>query len=100
MNDHHHHHGDDKHHHYHHDHDDSGSGSGQGEMPMSEKLKKMVEHWLKHNADHAATYRQWAERARQAGMPDVAEILEGVAKDSQAINGDLERAGEVLAEKN
>ena len=95
MNDHHH--GDDNHHH---DHHDSGHGSGQGEMPMSEKLSKMVQHWLKHNADHAATYRQWAERARQAGMADVAEILESVAEDSQAINSDLERAGQVLADKS
>jgi len=96
MNDHHHH-GHDNHHH---DHHDSGHGSGQSEMPMSEKLGKMVQHWLKHNADHAATYRQWAERARQAGMADVAEILESVAEDSQAINSDLERAGQVLADKS
>ena len=94
MNDHHH-----DHENHHHDHHDSGHGSGQSEMPMSEKLSKMVQHWLKHNADHAATYRQWAERARKAGMADVAEILESVAEDSQAINGDLERAGQVLAEK-
>ena len=63
---------------------------------MPEKLEKMVSHWLKHNADHAETYRQWADRARQAGFLEVADILESVAKDSQAINTDLEKAGQVL----
>jgi len=68
-------------------------------MSVPEKLKKMVQHWLRHNADHAATYRQWAERARRAGMADVAEILDSVAEDSQAVNGDLERAERVLAQR-
>jgi len=68
-------------------------------MNMARKLEKMVAHWLKHNADHAQTYRQWAERARQADLLDVAEILETVASESQAINGDLQKAGKILKEK-
>lgn len=101
MDNHHHHdHGDEHHHNHHHNHHHHEGGHGSDtEMPVAEKLKKMVSHWLRHNADHAATYRQWAERARRAGMNDVAEILESVAEDSQAINGDLERAGRLLADK-
>lgn len=86
-------------HHQHHHHHDEEHEHGAGEMPMSEKLKKMVSHWLKHNADHADTYRQWAKRARDAGMSEVAQILESVAEESQAINGDLEKAGKLLEEK-
>lgn len=92
MSDHHHH--DHNHEHHHHGHD-----TGSSEMSMPEKLEKMVAHWLKHNADHAQTYRQWAERARQANLSEVADILESVASESQAINGDLEKAGQILKEK-
>ena len=88
MNDHHHHHD-----HHHHNHSDD---SDQAEMPMAEKLKKMVSHWLKHNSDHAETYRQWADRARKENLSEVAEILEKVADESQLINVDLEKAGQVL----
>ncbi len=87
-------------HHRDHDHHDGKHDHCTGEMPMAEKLTKMISHWLKHNADHASTYRQWAQRARDAGMEDVAEILESVAEESQAINADLERAGKVLQEKH
>jgi rubrerythrin len=91
MSDHHHDHDHDHHHHHGHTHE-----TGPSEMSMAEKLEKMVSHWVKHNADHAETYRQWADRARHAGLSEVADILESVAKDSQAINTDLEKAGQVL----
>ncbi|MFP3999780.1 MAG: hypothetical protein ACLFUN_08045 [Desulfobacterales bacterium] len=90
------HHGNDHHHHH---HDTQGNGRETEEMPMSEKLEKMVSHWLKHNADHAETYRRWAQRARDAGLEDVARILESVAEESQAINKDLEKAGKMLEQK-
>ncbi|MFP4454104.1 MAG: hypothetical protein ACLFPI_12155 [Desulfobacterales bacterium] len=90
------HHGNDHHHHH---HDTQGNARETEEMPMSEKLEKMVAHWLKHNFDHAETYRRWAQRARDAGLEDVARILESVAKESQAINKDLEKAGKMLEQK-
>ncbi|MFP4160233.1 MAG: hypothetical protein ACLFMN_08450 [Desulfobacterales bacterium] len=89
----------DNHHNHDHNHHDKGSEHGSQEMPMHEKLEKMVSHWLKHNADHAETYRRWAQRARDAGLEDVARILESVAEESQAINKDLEKAGKMLGQK-
>lgn len=91
----------DKHHgNHHHHHNGQETEHGAEEMPMHEKLEKMVAHWLKHNADHAATYRRWAQRAREQGMEDVAQILESVAEESQAINKDLEKAGKLLGQKD
>ncbi|MFP4571971.1 MAG: hypothetical protein ACLFNW_03265 [Desulfobacterales bacterium] len=90
------HHGNDHHHHH---HDTQGNGHETEKMPMHEKLEKMVSHWLKHNSDHAETYRRWAQRARDAGLEDVARILESVAEESQAINKDLEKAGKMLEQK-
>lgn len=43
------------------------------------KLRKMVEHWISHNEDHARSYRAWASRARKAGRREPGEILEEVA---------------------
>ncbi|MFO7931711.1 MAG: hypothetical protein R6U97_09925 [Desulfosalsimonas sp.] len=38
---------------------------GTKEMLVSEKFKKMITHWIKHNDYHAATYRQCARRAAE-----------------------------------
>jgi hypothetical protein len=45
-------------HHHHHDHD------SHSEMPFDEKLLKLLNHWIKHNEDHALNYRNWAEKAK------------------------------------
>lgn len=94
-------HGNDHNHHHHHEHHHGeGHEHGAKEMPVSEKLKKMVSHWIRHNDDHAATYRQWARRAADEGMNDVAEILESVAEQNLAVNKDLEKAADLLEENH
>jgi hypothetical protein len=45
------------------------------------RLRKMVEHWISHNEDHAGSYRQWANRARAAGYGAAGDILEQVASE-------------------
>ncbi|MFW6081184.1 MAG: hypothetical protein ACOC7W_04645 [Desulfosalsimonas sp.] len=97
MNDHNHENDHGHHHHHHHgeEHDHAAK-----EMPVPEKLKKMVSHWIRHNDDHAATYRQWAQRAADEGMNDVAEILESVAEQNLAVNKDLEKAAGLLENKH
>ncbi len=54
-----------------------------GGQPVSEivKLRKMVEHWINHNQEHARSYRLWASRAREAGCEGPAEILEEIASE-------------------
>ncbi|MBC8249655.1 MAG: hypothetical protein H8E90_08245 [Anaerolineales bacterium] len=42
------------------------------------KLHILLPHWIEHNAAHAKSFREWAERARAFG-------LEAVAKRCQAI---------------
>ena len=56
-----------------------------------EKLKKMAEHWIGHNLEHARSYRLWADRAKEAGRPEPGEILEEIARDMLEQNGKLER---------
>ena len=61
-------------------------------MPFEEKLKKILDHWIKHNMDHAETYRDWAERAHQAQMDDVARLLKEAADLNITMNEKFEAA--------
>jgi hypothetical protein len=45
------------------------------------KLRKMVQHWISHNEEHARSYRLWASRARKAGCEEPGEILEEIASE-------------------
>ena len=71
---------------HHHDHD------AHDEMPFDEKLIKLLDHWIKHNEDHALNYRKWAEKAKANGINSAAGLLEEVADMSLTINEKLEAA--------
>ena len=69
-----------------HGHDEAHAhehGSEKGEEAVSGivKLRKMVEHWISHNEEHARSYRLWASRAREAGCEEPGEILEEIASE-------------------
>ena len=84
--DHHHHH----HHHHHHKHDK------ESEMSFPEKMEKLMNHWIKHNKDHAETYRKWADKAIDEGMADIARLIEDAAAVSEKVDVALENALERL----
>jgi len=67
-------------HHHDHDHD------SHGEMPFDEKLLKLLNHWIKHNEDHASNYRNWAEKAKANDQKKSAALLAEAAKMSLAVN--------------
>ena len=71
-------------HHHHHD--------PETEMPFPEKLEKILEHWLKHNEDHAATYRSWAQQARDNGLENAAAQLDTAASMTMEISGKFQAA--------
>ena len=86
------------HHHDHvhdhgHSHDTPESGSGLG---FSEKLEKMLDHWLRHNADHAQTYRKWEEMAKNEGMEGVASLIKEAADASDSMNELFRKALDLL----
>ena len=55
-------------------------------MDIAGKLKVLAEHWLGHNADHAQTYVNWAEQAKDSGLKAVSETLREVAKQTENLN--------------
>jgi hypothetical protein len=74
------------HHHHHHDHD------SHGEMPFDEKLAKLLDHWIKHNQEHALNYRNWAEKAKANDQRETAALLEEAADMSLATNDLFKKA--------
>jgi len=57
-------------------------------MEDMDKLRHLLGHWIEHNDGHLETYREWASKAREAGRNDVADVLEEIARETEAL-GDL-----------
>lgn len=73
-------------------HDDHSFQQNHQSMAFSEKAMKLLDHWIKHNDDHALSYRQWAETFRQNGMESAATLLESAAALTGQINLALKNA--------
>jgi len=78
------------HHHHHHHHD------VKSDLTFEDKLIKLLDHWLKHNADHAGTYREWAEKARSNNLSQVAELLDQVSAMSAELDDKFKEALDLL----
>ena len=63
------------HHHHHHDHDHDAGET----LSLEEKMIKLLEHWIRHNEDHETNYRDWAGKAQDQGLADVAGELNAAA---------------------
>ena len=40
------------------------------------KLRVLLSHWIEHNQEHAASFQEWAGRARELGLEAVAKQIE------------------------
>jgi hypothetical protein len=58
-------------------------------MTDLEKLRRLLPHWMEHNAEHAAEFRTWAERARAEGQDEAANGINGAADKLGWVNDDL-----------
>jgi len=54
-----------------------------------EKLRVLLPHWIEHNAEHAAEFRLWAEKARAAGRAEVAAEIDTAAEKLGWVNESL-----------
>jgi len=72
--------------HHHHDHETEST------LAFDEKLIKLLEHWIKHNGDHAKTYRDWAQKAKEKGMGDASVLLKDAAEMTDQISNKFEQA--------
>ncbi|MGV8073879.1 MAG: hypothetical protein AB2L11_04905 [Syntrophobacteraceae bacterium] len=81
----------------HHDHEHHGHHyPQQGALSETDKLFKMVRHWINHNEEHARSFRDWAKRAHDMGHEKVYLILEEVATGTELQSQNLEKALKLL----
>ncbi|MEJ2656854.1 MAG: hypothetical protein P8012_06610 [Desulfobacterales bacterium] len=73
-------------HHHHHNHEIKST------LSFDEKMIKLLEHWIKHNEDHAQTYRDWAQKAKEKNNNEVAQLLEDSAEMTLMISKKFESA--------
>jgi hypothetical protein len=61
-------------------------------MTAESKMLHLIKHWIHHNEDHMSSYREWASRASEMGLEEVAGILDEVADDARVQNDRLQKA--------
>lgn len=57
-----------------------------------DKLRILLPHWIDHNRDHAAEFRQWAASARTEGSESLAALLDKAAAQTAATDELLKKA--------
>lgn len=83
--------------HHHADHPSEPSG-----QPISfvEKAHKLIEHWSKHNDDHALNYQKWADTFRENDLASAAALLDSAAELTSQINRILAEAADLVGSPN
>ncbi len=72
--------------HHHHEHEIKS------DLSFQEKMVKLLDHWIKHNSEHADNYRNWAIRAKQENLDEVSFLLEGAASLTLDISAKFTKA--------
>jgi hypothetical protein len=68
-------------------------------MPLDDKLLKLLDHWIKHNEDHALNYRNWAEKAKANGWEEAGALIGEAAEISLAVNEKFQKALALIGNK-
>ena len=56
------------------------------------KLAHLLPHWIEHNESHAAQFDEWSEKARSAGLSDVADHIDAAAAAARIATAKLTNA--------
>lgn len=65
---------------------------GDEKMSDVDKIRILLPHWIEHNAEHAAEFREWAERVQQAGKDSAAQGIVFAANALDTANDALQTA--------
>ena len=49
-------------------------------MDAASRLAHLVPHWMEHNDAHVEQLEEWAKKAREAGMGEVADEIEAAMR--------------------
>ena len=61
-------------------------------MDDKEKLHHLAKHWIEHNEEHAAEFREWAVKARDLDLESVSNDILEAANQLEKANEYLDRA--------
>ena len=79
-------------HDHNHDHEHNHTHDQAKEMTLEQKLITLFSHWIGHNDSHKDNYLSWADKAKEAGLTEVASCLEQAGSLSQEVTKKLEAA--------
>ena len=79
-----------------HDHEQEQSPPGSEDL---RKLQMMIDHWIEHDQSHVESYREWAQKASNAGEEEIAREIHLAIDDSASVQSHLKRARAILAAK-
>jgi hypothetical protein len=63
-------------HHHDHNHDHRQDDFS---LSFEDKLIKLLDHWIRHNEEHARNYREWARKANENRLGEIGRLLEAAA---------------------
>ena len=69
-------------------------------LTFDEKLVKLLEHWIKHNNDHAENYRNLAKKTKEKGMIDVDLLLQEAIDMTELISNKFKKALELIRNRS
>lgn len=82
-------------HHHHHGHTHTPTPVD-GELSETQKILKLLHHWIHHNDDHAANYTDWAGKIELLGYATAAESLRKAAELTHAVSQEFETAATTI----
>lgn len=73
----------------------ASAGNGEG-LSFPQKASKLIDHWIRHNDEHAQSYKNWAAEFRKNDMPAAASLLDAAAELTSQINLTLKQAAQQI----
>ena len=61
-------------------------------MEARGKLSHLIPHWMEHNESHSAQFEEWAGKAREAGLREIADRIAAAAEAMREANRELGKA--------
>jgi hypothetical protein len=65
-------------------------------MTELEKLKHLLEHWMKHNEAHVKTYSEWAQKVEAIGEDELSGIIRQIADNSKKLDELFKKAMDII----
>jgi hypothetical protein len=82
----------DHHHNHHHGHDHEVKST----LSFNDKMIKLLDHWIRHNDDHAENYREWAKKASANDHEKAGELLLETVEMSAEITRKLKEIAKIV----